>query len=141
MCSVQCAGACAGSLLDILKERLTLPASRHGVLDEATIATVLREVLKGLDYFHSRGQIHRCVPPLPPPPPPASFASCLAQQPLPRARHPYVRVRTYSRSPRLGRRVLEPRASASLPLRAGRTQHDDDETEQAHRRRLACTRT
>ena len=53
----------SGSLLDILRYRMkTAPAeSRHGVLDEPTIATVLREVLRGLEYLHNTGHIHRDI--------------------------------------------------------------------------------
>lgn len=49
-----------GSLLDIIKHKTRTTNCKHGVFDESTIATVLREVLKGLEYFHSNGQIHRC---------------------------------------------------------------------------------
>ena len=50
-----------GSLLDVLKHRMKTLNCKSGVLDEASIATVLREVLKGLEYFHGNGHIHRLV--------------------------------------------------------------------------------
>ncbi|XP_054717107.1 LOW QUALITY PROTEIN: serine/threonine-protein kinase OSR1-like [Uloborus diversus] len=50
-----------GSLLDIIKHKMKIEDCKHGVFDEATVATVLREVLKGLEYFHNNGQIHRDI--------------------------------------------------------------------------------
>lgn len=46
----------AGSLEDILRLRY-----QNGIKDEAMIATILREILKGLQYFHECGQIHRDI--------------------------------------------------------------------------------
>ena len=54
----------SGSLLDIIRAKMTNdPASKSGVLDEVTIATVLKEVLKGLEYLHNNGKNkdYRCV--------------------------------------------------------------------------------
>lgn len=41
-----------GSALDML---------RAGPLDEMYIATILREVVRGLDYLHSQNKLHRDV--------------------------------------------------------------------------------
>ena len=41
-----------GSALDML---------RPGPLEEIYIATIMREVMKGLDYLHSQNKLHRDV--------------------------------------------------------------------------------
>ena len=47
----------SGSLLDIIRSRMKhdVAAAKSGVLDEVTIATVLKDVLKGLEYLHNNG--------------------------------------------------------------------------------------
>ncbi|XP_029654516.1 LOW QUALITY PROTEIN: serine/threonine-protein kinase OSR1-like [Octopus sinensis] len=49
-----------GSLLDHIKMRIKSGKyTQSGILDEITIATVLREVLKGVEYIHNSHEIHR----------------------------------------------------------------------------------
>lgn len=46
----------SGSLIDVIKAKYP-----EGVKDHAVLATIMREVLLGLDYFHKNGEIHRDI--------------------------------------------------------------------------------
>ncbi|THD23611.1 Serine/threonine-protein kinase OSR1 [Fasciola hepatica] len=48
-----------GSLLDVIKYTQSKRDVSYGVFDENTIATILRDVLRGLAYIHENGLVHR----------------------------------------------------------------------------------
>ena len=53
----------SGSLLNIIRSRMKhdAAAAKSGVLAEVTIATVLKDVLKGLEYLHNNGKEEKTV--------------------------------------------------------------------------------
>jgi len=46
----------AGSIIDIIKMKCP-----KGIKDEALLATILKEVCEGINYFHNQSQIHRDI--------------------------------------------------------------------------------
>lgn len=48
-----------GSLLDVIKYIQSKRDISYGVFDENTIATILRDVIRGLIYIHDNGLVHR----------------------------------------------------------------------------------
>ena len=49
----------AGSVRDIIKETCT--RQNPGIIDEAVIATIIRETMQGLQYLHKSNKIHRDI--------------------------------------------------------------------------------
>ncbi|PAA62658.1 hypothetical protein BOX15_Mlig001893g4 [Macrostomum lignano] len=52
---------CERSLLDMINHVKATRDITHGVLDECTIATIMREAIKGLQYIHENGIVHRDI--------------------------------------------------------------------------------
>lgn len=51
----------AGSICDIMKLTKDQKSKEMGIKNEAIIATIIKETMEALYYFHSNGKIHRDV--------------------------------------------------------------------------------
>lgn len=51
----------AGSMIDIMKLTKPPKSKDAGIKNEMIIATILKETMNALHYFHSNGKIHRDV--------------------------------------------------------------------------------
>ena len=71
VCMCGCAGVCVclrvymcayiGKGVHVNDLSLLLTQMKAGTISEIYIATILREILKGLDYLHSEGKLHRDI--------------------------------------------------------------------------------
>ena len=65
VCVCVCVCVCQGTKLWIIMEFLgggsALDLMKAGTFEETYIAIILREILRGLDYLHSEGKLHRDI--------------------------------------------------------------------------------
>jgi serine/threonine-protein kinase OSR1/STK39 len=51
----------AGSLADVMTQLKDPVTKQKGINDEVLIATIIKETMKALSYFHTNGKVHRDI--------------------------------------------------------------------------------